>query len=183
MKQVRNTSVIRINRRVLMSYHNGSVKRCTSKCIWIFWIECQLHHVMGMSLKDPSAYPPVFPVPKLNSHVIGRGKQIRKSWMDSHGPDVVLVCFKFYDLFHRVIVVDTDKCIVRSSDNPVLARNELRRSHCKRNNNKMTTSFRAIIKYNKRKYFWKCVMCIGNLPGDDSVTLADFSIAWNNVNN
>jgi len=48
----------------------GAIQRCTSECVRIFWIKCDLHNIMGMTLKNLSTQPALVPIPKLYKHVI-----------------------------------------------------------------------------------------------------------------
>ena len=44
--------------------------------------------------------------------------------MDDNGTDIVWMCFERGDLFRGIVVVDSKLEVIRTTDNPVLARNE-----------------------------------------------------------
>lgn len=50
-------------------------------------------------------------------------------WMHGNAPDVIRVCFVRVNLFHGVVVEDTDLHVVGTSDEPVLPGNESSTSH------------------------------------------------------
>lgn len=57
------------------------------------------------------------------------GQDQRLCWMHCNAPDVIRVSFVRMNLFHGVVVEDTDLHVVGTSDEPVLPGNEPSTSH------------------------------------------------------
>lgn len=167
-------------------YLYGAIKRCTCKCVGVFWIKCHLHHIMGMPLKNLSTCPTFLPVPKLYEHIIRWWQHIRKGRMDSHTPNVICMCLKYFNLIHSVVIVYTNKHVISSSNNPLLAGYKLGWPNCKKG-----YSFSTLIKLTpsmppeKRsspqpqvgKYKNEQSKILYQIPGN-SVTSKDFAIVW-----
>lgn len=79
---------------------------------------------MGMPLKDLYTLPAFLPVPKSNCHVIGGCENERLGGVDCNRSDIVWMSFKGGYLFGGIIVVNAKLEVIRTADDPVLARNE-----------------------------------------------------------
>ena len=102
-------------------------RRC--KCVGIFRVDGQAHHIMAVALEDLNAFPALLPIPELDRHVIGRGKDKRLSGVDDNRSNVVGMGLKGCDLFGGIVVVDTKLEVIRAANDPVLAGNEATSSH------------------------------------------------------
>ncbi len=103
---------------------DGPVQACGGKGIGVLGVDGQTHDVVAVALKDLDALPAALPIPKLDSHVIGGGKDKRLRRVNDNGSDIVGMRLERRNLFRGVVVVDTELKVVGAADNPVLARNE-----------------------------------------------------------
>mmetsp|Transcript_28668 Transcript_28668/g.47449 ORF Transcript_28668/g.47449 Transcript_28668/m.47449 type:complete len:203 (+) Transcript_28668:1098-1706(+) len=108
---------------------DGSIQRCRSKGVAVLGVKLDLHDVMGVSFKHLGTIKATFPVPQLDSHVIRRRKDVGEGRMDFEGTNVIGMSFEFLDFLHGIVVEDTNAHIIRSSNEPLFARNEFGASH------------------------------------------------------
>ena len=74
---------------------------------------------------DLHALPALLPIPSLDCHIIASGQDNACGWVDGEAPDVVRMSLEGRHFLVGVVVEDTKLEIVRASDEPVLARDEL----------------------------------------------------------
>lgn len=103
---------------------DSTVKASRSKGVGILGINSKTHDIMAVSLENLYALPPLFPIPELDGHVIGRGKDEWLRRVNSNGSDVVRVGFEGGDFLRSVVIVDSHLEVIGTADNPVLASNK-----------------------------------------------------------
>lgn len=121
MSRINILTFTKIKMKMPITYLYGAIKRCTGKSIGVFWIESNLHYIVGMPLKYLCTHPTLFPVPKLYEHIIRWREHVRKGWMNSNTPDVICMCLKHFNFVHGIVIVYTNKHVVCSSNYPLLA--------------------------------------------------------------
>lgn len=101
--------------------------------------------------------------------------------MNRHRPNVIFMCLKFFNLFRGVVIVNSNKFVIRSTNKPVLARYELCCPDCKHTlkHNFSSCQLKLITKKIEKKNVYS-LENICHVPGD-SVTLKDFSRDWKRV--
>lgn len=83
-------------------------------------------HRPGTSKTHHDIAPRLFPVPKLDEHVVRAGQNIRLGRVYSNASDIVAVGLERNDFFERVVVEDAELHVVRTGNDPRLPRNEFR---------------------------------------------------------
>ena len=73
---------------------DGAVQTGGSERVGVFRIDRQPHNIVAMSLEDLHAFPALFPIPKFDRHIIGRGEDERLCRVDDDGSDIVWMRFK-----------------------------------------------------------------------------------------
>lgn len=121
-------------------HFNGLVQRGWCESIGVFGVESDTHDVVGVAFKTYHILPILVPVPQFNLHIIGTGEDERECWMDGNATNIVQMRFKRVHLegsgsggesrgrnylFARVVVENANIQVIRSHNDPILARNEL----------------------------------------------------------
>ena len=100
---------------------DGSVQRRRGKSVRVLRVESSLHDIVRMSLEHLCARPTLVPIPQLDEHVIRARQDIGHSRVHRNTSNVVSVRFERLDKLAGIVVVDPDKHIIRSTNDPLLS--------------------------------------------------------------